>query len=71
MVFLSCRQVQGGLPKHVQAGMIWNIVVDCFIGFVPFLGDIGDALFHANSKNALVLEKYLDAKLSITQDVVA
>ncbi|TVY42982.1 putative membrane protein, partial [Lachnellula occidentalis] len=62
MVLRTCQQVEGGLPKDVQAKMMFNIIVDFGIGLVPFLGDIADALFRANTKNAVVLEKYLRQK---------
>lgn len=42
MVLRTCQQVEGGLPKDVQAKMMFNIIVDFGIGLVPFLGDIAD-----------------------------
>ncbi|CAG8957131.1 hypothetical protein HYFRA_00009332 [Hymenoscyphus fraxineus] len=62
MVLRTCQQVEGGLPKDVNAKMMFNIIVDFGIGLVPFLGDIADALFRANTKNAIVLEEYLRKK---------
>lgn len=41
--------------------MALNILVDFVIGFVPFLGDICDAYFKANTRNVRLLEKRLDA----------
>ncbi|KAE9372302.1 hypothetical protein N431DRAFT_408445 [Stipitochalara longipes BDJ] len=62
MVLRTCQQVEGGLPNEVKAKMMFNIVLDFGIGLVPFLGDIADALFRANTRNAVVLEKFLRAK---------
>ncbi|TVY64222.1 putative membrane protein, partial [Lachnellula suecica] len=62
MVLRTCQQVEGGLPKDVNAKMMFNIMLDFGIGLVPFLGDIADALFRANTRNAVVLEKYLREK---------
>ncbi|KFY41914.1 hypothetical protein V494_02724 [Pseudogymnoascus sp. VKM F-4513 (FW-928)] len=62
MVYRTCQQVEGGLPAAVQSQMMFNIVVDFFVGLVPFLGDLADAVFRANTKNAAVLEKHLRAK---------
>lgn len=42
MVYRTCQQVEGGLPAAVQSQMMLNIVVDFFIGLVPFLGDLAD-----------------------------
>jgi len=62
MVFRTCQQVEGGLPSDVKAKMMINIILDFAIGLVPFLGDVADALFRANTKNAVVLENYLRKK---------
>lgn len=62
MVLRTCQQVEGGLPNEVKAKMLFNIVLDFGVGLVPFLGDIADALFRANTRNAVVLEKYLRVK---------
>ncbi|RDW94688.1 hypothetical protein BP5796_00451 [Coleophoma crateriformis] len=62
MVLRTCQQIEGGLPSDVKAKMLFNIVVDFGIGLVPFLGDIADAIFRANTRNAVVLEQYLRKK---------
>jgi Domain of unknown function (DUF4112) len=40
MVLRTCKRVEGGLPKDVQAKMMINIMLDFAVGLVPFLGDI-------------------------------
>jgi len=62
MVLRTCQQVEGGLPADVTYKMYFNIILDFGIGLVPFLGDIADALFRANTRNAVILEKYLRKK---------
>ncbi|KAF8854661.1 hypothetical protein BDZ45DRAFT_676763 [Acephala macrosclerotiorum] len=62
MVLRTCQQVEGGLPTSVKTKMMFNIVLDFGIGLVPFLGDIADALFRANTRNAVELEKFLREK---------
>lgn len=62
MVYRSCTKVEGGLPADVKTKMMFNIIVDFAVGLVPFLGDIADALFRANTKNAVVLENHLREK---------
>jgi len=62
MVLRTCQQVEGGLPKDVQSKMMFNIVLDFAVGLVPFLGDIADAVFRANTRNAVELEKFLRKK---------
>lgn len=62
MVLRTCQQVEGGLPNNVRSKMVFNIMVDFAVGLIPFLGDIADAVFRANTKNAIELEKYLRKK---------
>jgi hypothetical protein len=62
MVLRTCEQVEGGLPADVKSKMLFNIAVDFGIGLVPFIGDLADALFRANTKNAVLLEKHLRQK---------
>ena len=43
--------------------MVWNIILDTLIGFIPFLGDIFDFGYKANRRNLyLALEHYRDSK---------
>jgi Domain of unknown function (DUF4112) len=62
MVLRTCQQVEGGLPHNVTAKMYFNIILDFGIGLVPFIGDLADAAFRANTRNAVELEKYLRQK---------
>jgi hypothetical protein len=59
MVISSCRKIDGGLPKAIYSKMMLNLIIDFLVGLVPFIGDLGDALFRCNTKNAILLEKYL------------
>jgi len=59
MVFQNCHDIDGGLPSHLQARMLFNIALDFVIGLVPFLGDLADAVYKCNTRNAIILEKYL------------
>lgn len=62
MVLRTCQKVEGGLPADVKAKMMFNIIIDFIAGLVPVLGDLMDAIFRANTKNAAELEKYLRKK---------
>ncbi|TVY15590.1 putative membrane protein [Lachnellula arida] len=59
MVLRTCCQIEGGLPMDVQLKMWINILLDFVVGLSPFVGDIIDALFCANTRNAVELEKFL------------
>lgn len=48
-----------GLPRATVARMSMNVLIDLAIGAVPFLGDVFDATFKANVRNAKLLEAAL------------
>lgn len=62
LIWRKCCGVEGGLDSNTSLHMLINIFIDFFIGLVPFLGDIADAAFKANTKNTRLLEVYLDKK---------
>lgn len=62
MVLKTCNQIEGGLPTGLRSKMVFNIIVDFVIGLVPFIGDLADAAFRCNSRNALLLEQHLREK---------
>ncbi|KJZ76047.1 hypothetical protein HIM_04503 [Hirsutella minnesotensis 3608] len=62
MVFKTCCQVEGGLPNQLKIQMLFNVALDFAIGLVPFLGDLADAIFKANTRNCLLLEQHLREK---------
>ena len=61
MVYRTCCKVED-LDKNTKSKMVMNIIIDAFIGLVPFLGDVADALWRCNTKNAIELEKFLVKK---------
>ncbi|KAK7737016.1 hypothetical protein SLS53_006772 [Cytospora paraplurivora] len=61
-VIRKADEIEGGLPPVLRAKMYAFIVVDLAGGFVPFFGDIFDAIYKANSRNAWLLEDYLAKK---------
>jgi len=65
MVARDCYNIDGGLPSHIQARMLVNIVFDFVIGLVPFIGDLADAVYKCNTRNAVILETYLREQATI------
>ena len=57
-----CGKVQGGLPTDIHMRMILNVVLDFLVGLIPVIGDLADAAFRCNTKNAALLEDYLMKK---------
>lgn len=62
MVVRTCEGVEGGLPSRLRSMMMMNVIIDFLIGLVPFLGDVADAVFKCNTRNAVILEKHLREK---------
>ncbi|KAI1106283.1 hypothetical protein F4804DRAFT_51587 [Jackrogersella minutella] len=62
MVVETAKQVEGGLPVNVLAGMYIMVIIDLIAGLVPFIGDIADTLILANTRNAVALEDHLRKK---------
>ncbi|RPB15866.1 hypothetical protein P167DRAFT_471747, partial [Morchella conica CCBAS932] len=50
---------EANLPTSVTLQMVFNVIVDFVIGLIPFLGDLLDIAFKANTRNAILLEDYL------------
>ncbi|KAK2069307.1 hypothetical protein P8C59_003898 [Phyllachora maydis] len=62
MLMRKADKIDGGLPPALRARMLFNIVLDFCLGLVPLLGDLADAVFRANTRNAWLLEAYLVKK---------
>jgi hypothetical protein len=61
----AASKLDGGLPKRLYSMMVTNIVIDFAIGFVPILGDLADAFYRANTRNAWLLDAYLTEKAAL------
>ncbi|KAI9840409.1 MAG: hypothetical protein M1837_001622 [Sclerophora amabilis] len=59
MVIRSCETIEGGLPASLRTKMYLNVALDFVIGLIPFAGDLVDALYRCNTRNAIALEEYL------------
>jgi hypothetical protein len=46
------------VPKTVAMRMMANVLLDVAIGTIPFLGDLFDVGFKANTRNVKLLEPY-------------
>jgi hypothetical protein len=59
-LMLLFRAFQFKLPKIVILRMIVNTLLDITIGAIPFLGDIFDFIFKANSRNMAMFRQYAE-----------
>lgn len=62
MVFRKCCQIEGGLDGGTKLKMLFFIAFDFGIGLIPFVGDLADAAYKCNTKNARELERVLDKR---------
>jgi len=62
MIWRKCQKIEGGLDSSTNIQMLINIAIDFVVGLVPFIGDIADAAFKANTKNVRLLERVLDKR---------
>ena len=58
MVYNTARKVD--LPASISSKMLMNIMIDFCLGLVPFLGDIADGVYKANTRNAWLLYCHLE-----------
>jgi hypothetical protein len=49
-----------GLPVHVLARMVGNVLIDTVVGAVPVLGDFFDFAWQANARNLRLVERHYD-----------
>ena len=64
MVINTAMKVSPGKDRDkLRAIMVMNIMIDFAVGLVPFLGDVADALFRANTRNAIALEGMLNNRI--------
>jgi hypothetical protein len=50
---------QLGAPASIQLRMLWNLGLDTLVGSIPLFGDLFDFAFKANTRNRVLLERWL------------
>jgi hypothetical protein len=68
MLVRKAAHIDGGLPSALQSQMYFNIGIDFAVGLLPFVGDLWDAMYRANSRNAWLLEVYLKEKAAAERE---
>lgn len=53
---------RNGAPRPLIKAMLKTIAIDAAVGLVPILGDVFDATYRANRRNATRLIEWLDAQ---------
>lgn len=58
--YILLESLRFKLPKETLLRMLSNVAIDAIVGAMPFLGDIFDFFWKANTKNLKLLEAHLD-----------
>lgn len=58
--YLILAAARLGVPRNVLLLMIYNAVLDAAVGTVPLVGDLFAAVWKANARNMVLLERHLD-----------
>jgi hypothetical protein len=62
-MFILTEATNIGVPRSIVWRMMGNVLLDSLLGSIPFIGDLFDFAFKANSRNVDLLERYhLDPK---------
>lgn len=59
MVYKTICSVDPPLESGLKFKMKFNIILDFLVGLVPFVGDLADAAYKANTKNVILFEDEL------------
>ena len=57
--YIVLQAVRLGASREVLLRMVGNVGLEALVGAVPFLGDIFDAAWRANTRNVRLLEEHL------------
>jgi len=60
-LYIVAEAVRLGVPKRTVVRLLANIAVDATVGSVPVVGDLFDAYWKANVRNAELVAAALDA----------
>lgn len=67
---LIWRAVQAGVPKAAIGRMMVNVAVDSAVGLIPFLGDLFDFVYKANTRNLHIYRQALRGERDNRRDVL-
>ncbi len=61
--YLLALMAKNGASSYVMTRMVLNVLIDVVVGSIPFVGDVFDFAFKANSRNLrLMQEHYVDGR---------
>ena len=66
--YIYSHAKQAGVPRAQRLRMLWNILIDWFVGLIPVIGDLFDVSFKANSRNIAIIRSYAEIELKNNTD---
>lgn len=57
--YIIAEAARLGVPSRILALMIYNVLVEAIVGFIPVLGDLFDFAWKANLRNVRLLERHM------------
>lgn len=66
--FIIYRAAQAGIPRSALLRMTANVAIDTAVGAIPFVGDLFDFAFKANSINARIYREALYGRHRASSD---
>ena len=57
--YIIARAARAGVPRPALARMMTNVAIDTLLGSIPFVGDLFDFLYKANTKNLRIYQQSL------------
>lgn len=66
--FIIAQAIRAGLPRSAIARMVANVAIDGLVGAVPFLGDVFDIAFKANTRNVRIFREAVQGRSRPVRD---
>lgn len=70
LIVVASKDVSGGMDKMIYAKMTANAGIDFALGLMPIFGALGDGLYKANTRNALLFEKFIVARFEANEEAM-
>lgn len=66
--YIIAHAARNGVPQAALARMMTNVAIDSLVGMVPFLGDLFDFVWKANTKNLAIYRAAMSGQRSNAKD---
>lgn len=66
--FIIAQAIRAHLPRAAIGRMVANVALDALVGAIPFLGDIFDIAFKANTRNVQIFREAMAGRRAPARD---